>query len=69
MHGKPCLHLDLNVISEQEGAHQLIKFVKSHDIAILNVAGPRASGDPLIYSAVYRVVTLMLTSCYVANTF
>ena len=43
--GKPCLH----VSRQSDGAaaaEALRRFVDEHAIAVLNVAGPRASGEP-----------------------
>src|ERR1051326_523879 len=44
-HGKPCLHLS----RERDGAkalQMLAEFIEANRIAILNVAGPRASEEP-----------------------
>jgi len=50
--GKPCVHIDLNE------SFQALEVLSSHrpDIGkfVMNVAGPRASGDPKIYDAVYE---------------
>lgn len=45
--GRPCLHLS----RERHGdgaADALRRFVDEHRIRVLNVAGPRASGEPLV---------------------
>ena len=51
-HKKPCLHIDLNETPEFEAAEQILQWTLENSIAILNVAGPRASKDPEIYEAV-----------------
>lgn len=60
-HGKVCLHLDLDTMSGQQAASELVAFIETHEIEVLNVAGPRASGDPAIYDAVYKVMAMALS--------
>jgi len=50
-HGRPCLHIDLNNQAAFDAARIINDWVKAYDIRVLNVAGPRASEDPLIYQA------------------
>ncbi len=61
-HGKPCLHVDL----EKHDAHQAVLLVKTWlsdtQPGVLNVAGPRASDDPAIYSQVKCVLAGALVS-------
>ena len=47
--GRPWLHIDLNKTLPSESAEVLAAWIKSHGISVLNVAGSRASKDPLIY--------------------
>ena len=55
-HGKPCLHVDF----DQHDADQAVRLVKTWlsetQPRVLNVAGPRASDDPAIYSEVKCVL-------------
>ncbi|MFC1524218.1 putative molybdenum carrier protein [Thermodesulfobacteriota bacterium] len=51
-HGRPILHLDLDEISIDAGAERIKDWLSTNTILVLNVAGPRASGDPLVYPAV-----------------
>jgi hypothetical protein len=51
--GKPCIHL---FAESNDRAGCLAEFVKRHNIAILNVAGSRASGEPGIYEFVASVL-------------
>ena len=44
-HGKPCLHLS-RLQDAPENAQQLAEFLRRNEVRILNVAGPRASGEP-----------------------
>ena len=43
--GRPCLHLSRRVDGDL-AAPKLRRFVGDHAIRVLNVAGPRASGEP-----------------------
>src|SRR6185312_5458286 len=44
-YAKPCLHVDLAVLSIEEAASRIIDWLDGIDGAVLNVAGPRASND------------------------
>jgi len=55
-HGKPVLHLDLSKLNLDEATTLLRDFLATHDIRILNVAGSRASKDPLIYEKTVVVI-------------
>ena len=50
---KPLLHL---VAREPGPGQQLRAFVQEHGIGVLNVAGPRESGEPGIYAFVREVL-------------
>jgi len=56
-HDRPCLRLDLDVITEAQAAAALLAWLNEHGIRILNVAGPRASNEPRIHGAVYSILT------------
>ncbi|HPC85294.1 MAG TPA: putative molybdenum carrier protein [Smithellaceae bacterium] len=51
-HERPCLHLDLKVLSPKQAAETLVSWLGENRIRVLNVAGPRAGRDPAIYPAV-----------------
>jgi hypothetical protein len=55
---KPCLHIDLNEEVEYEAAVHIDDWAQEHGIEELNVAGPRASKDPKIYSKVLKVLDI-----------
>lgn len=55
-HGRPCLTLNLELISLDEAVYAVEKWLQRYDIATINVAGPRASGEPRIYDAVYELL-------------
>ena len=56
---KPCLHVDLNQEVEYEAAVHIDDWTQEHGIEVLNVAGPRASKDPKIYSKVLKVLEIV----------
>lgn len=49
-HGKPCLHLDLLEMSQAGASEKTRDWLEENRVEVLNVAGPRASNDPEIYS-------------------
>lgn len=61
-HGKPCMHVDF----VEHDADQAVRVVKTWLAdtrpAVLNVAGPRASDDPEIYSQAKCVLAAVLAS-------
>ena len=59
---KPCLHIDLNKNSDSAAVDKIVLWMRTTEIRELNVAGPRASKDPGIYTAVKSVLTEVLDS-------
>ena len=55
-HKKPWIHIDLNELAIKEAAQRLDSWLTSHEIKVLNVAGPRARKDPAIYEATLRLL-------------
>jgi hypothetical protein len=53
-HGKPCIHLPKEEADDPAG--RLLRFLEQHSIAILNVAGSRASEEPGIDDFVRSVL-------------
>ncbi|MBA3319934.1 MAG: putative molybdenum carrier protein [Pyrinomonadaceae bacterium] len=60
--GKPLLHL---CRAERQLDHPtvLLRFIQSNDIAVLNVAGPRASEEPQVYQWVWKVLESAFARC------
>ena len=56
-----CKHTDLNKCNAFQAAKDISVWIDENHIEVLNVAGPRASKDPKIYSAVRRI---MVTACH-----
>ncbi len=50
-HNRPWLHIDLNKTNSFRAAGKIKSWIAENDIEVLNVAGSRASKDPLIYQA------------------
>jgi len=55
-HKKQLLGIDLNLISHFDAASLIVSWIKLQRVQILNVAGPRASKDPRIYSDTIRIL-------------
>jgi Circularly permutated YpsA SLOG family len=60
--GKPCLHLSSEAASATgvDPADELLAFLAEYHVARLNVAGPRASQEPLIAEFVRKVLVAAL---------
>ena len=59
-HGKPHLVVDAAVMTEEGAAEVVLRFVEAHRIAVLNVAGPRASGWAAGEGFAWRVMGAVL---------
>lgn len=57
---RPCLHIDLLRTSEDAAVEKILLWLRTTDIEILNIAGPRASKDPEIYNAVKSILDEVL---------
>ncbi len=58
--GKPCLTVDAELATPGEAAVLVAVFLLRHRVATLNVAGPRASGQPAVYAFVFDMVTRLV---------
>ena len=56
-HNRPCLHLDMEHISLDKAVAALEQWLQKFGISTLNVAGPRASGEPRVYNTVKEILT------------
>ncbi|HUH04610.1 MAG TPA: putative molybdenum carrier protein [Kofleriaceae bacterium] len=61
-HARPLLHLDLDQRSIAEAARELRQWLAAHRIAVLNVAGPRASTCPGIAADVRALLVAALSA-------
>jgi hypothetical protein len=55
-HQRPWLHIDLDQMPAFKSATLISSWIDNNSIEILNVAGPRASKDSQIYSAVLKLI-------------
>ena len=58
--GKPWLHIDCATVAPEEAVALLRSWCIDHRIEVLNVAGPRASTDPLIYGKARQLIIALL---------
>ena len=58
---KPCLHLS-GLLEAPENARQLRDFIRRNGVKILNVAGPRASGEPKVGAFVHAIFDELLAN-------
>ncbi len=57
LHGKPWLHVNLSEVKDlDEAAERILRWKRENSIVLLNVAGPRASSDELIYGSVLELL-------------
>ena len=61
-HGKPCLHVDFDKYDADRAVRLLKTWLADTQPGVLNVAGPRASDDPRIYSEAKCVLAGALVS-------
>ncbi|MBI1733293.1 MAG: putative molybdenum carrier protein [Gammaproteobacteria bacterium] len=65
---KPHLLLNARMVPEEKAAEQIIAFIREHDLAVLNVAGPRASKEPGAYGYALATITRLLQSLRIPAT-
>jgi hypothetical protein len=58
--GRPVLHLDMSRFTLRAAVLEAEAWVRTHNIAELNVAGPRASGDPDIHATTTMLLSGLL---------
>ena len=57
--GKPCLHLS-GLQDAPDNVRQLASFLHRHEVRVLNVAGPRASGEPQVGAFIQTIFEELL---------
>ena len=55
-HRKPWIHIDLEITSYPEAARIIRGWLGRNGIKVMNIAGARASKDPMIYQAVTELL-------------
>ena len=59
-HDKPLLLIDGSYVAECEAVRMLREFILGNKITLLNVAGPRASGEAGAYAYTFALLSLLL---------
>ena len=59
-HQRPCIHVDFEQLSPDDAVKRVAAWIMQYRIQIVNVAGPRASGDPAIYGLVKSLIIDLL---------
>ena len=59
-HDKPWIHVDTSRISVEAAVEFVRAWINGSGVKVLNVAGPRASKDPKIYTTVSRLLKGLL---------
>lgn len=58
---KPYLLIDAEEMTRQRAAERALLFIRERAISVLNVAGPRASGEPRAYGYTRAVIQQALS--------
>jgi hypothetical protein len=61
--GRPHLVVDAAIEPLEEAVHRAVQFVTERDPRRLNIAGPRASGEPRAYAYAYALVRDLCLRC------
>jgi hypothetical protein len=59
LYRKPWIHIDLEATPSPEAASMIREWIRLNDIKVMNVAGARASKDPMIYKGVTELLEEM----------
>ena len=66
--GRPHLIMDATSVTLEEAVCRAVRFVREEDIRQLNVAGPRASGEPRGYEYACSLVRELCLQCGVSQS-
>ena len=61
--GRPYLLIDACEMSIENASRKITEFIEREAISIMNVAGPRASGEPRAYDYTKKVMHRVLDKC------
>lgn len=59
-HKRPYLLIDASELTPERTAERIKRFVTDHSIGVLNIAGPRAGGEPLAYGYAFKAMVYFL---------
>ena len=54
--GRPHMIIDASALPLEEAVREALRFLRNERVGVLNVAGPRASGEPRAHGYAYRLV-------------
>jgi hypothetical protein len=57
-HGKPWVHVDTKTLPDGAAMVLIQSWIDRNEIKVLNVAGPRASRDPQVYTIARRILKI-----------
>ena len=66
--GRPHLIVDAAIVPLEEAGRRAVEFVTAGDLRRLNVAGPRASGEPRAHAYAYALVRDLCLQCALSST-
>jgi hypothetical protein len=66
--GRPHLIVDAASVTLEDAVRRAVRFVREEDIRRLNVAGPRASGEPRGYECACSLVRELCLQCGVSQS-
>lgn len=61
-HEKPYKLVDMALATKELAANAISKFLRDFNVSTLNVAGPRASGEPRAYDYTRRVLEIVVSN-------
>jgi len=61
-HEKPCLAFDLLGTPVEDARETIVAFIEQHHIAVLNVAGPRASKQPTAQAQTRELIRAVIAA-------
>lgn len=65
---RPHLIVDAASVTFEEAVYGAVRFVREEGVSQLNVAGPRASGEPRAYEYAYALVRELCLQCGVTES-
>jgi hypothetical protein len=65
---RPHLIVDASTLTREEAVRRAVRFVREEGVGQLNVAGPRASGEPRAYQFAYALVRDLCLQCGVSES-
>ena len=61
-YGRPVYHTDLGSMRIDEAVQSVADWLSGFECRVLNIAGPRASGDPAVYGATKDLILRLFSA-------